>query len=255
MAISWPIDVSSNLPLYQNPSVKSDCSGIKVGNSYCVEVNNGLPRPVKPTPTSTTAQPSSTGIKKPSPTQSGLIESCTDFYFAADDDRCDLIVAKYGTFTFNDFVTWNPAVGPTCSGIWAKTWYCVGVPGTPNTRPTATSATPTPTGIVTPSPVREDMVKTCNKFHFVEKDEVCDTIIRKYGTFTFSQFFAWNPSVGSNCAGLWVNTWYCIGVPGSTTPTVTAKPSTTFATSTRPTSSTKPCILSFINGQYCCAGK
>jgi hypothetical protein len=61
----------------------------------------------------------------------------------------------------------------------------VGIPGTPTTRPTATSATPTPIGgIEIPSPVREDMVKTCNKFYFVEKDENCDTIVRKYGTFT-----------------------------------------------------------------------
>jgi hypothetical protein len=132
----------------KNPSVKDDCSGIKVGNSYCVEVNNGLPRPTSKksstTVPTTTIKPTPTGIKKPSPMQPGLIESCTDFYFAEANDRCEIIVAKYGTFTYEDFVKWNPAVGPTCGGIWAQTYYCVGVPGTPTVK---LSATPTPTGI------------------------------------------------------------------------------------------------------------
>ncbi|RYP17573.1 hypothetical protein DL765_004428 [Monosporascus sp. GIB2] len=36
-----------------NPSVKDDCSGIKVGNSYCVEVNYGFPRPTTVSSSST----------------------------------------------------------------------------------------------------------------------------------------------------------------------------------------------------------
>jgi hypothetical protein len=237
---------------------------MKVGNSYCVEVNNGLPRPTtKPvaTPTKTSSStPSPTGSKKPSPTQSGLIDTCTDFYFAVKEDRCEKIVAKYGTFTFDDFVKWNPAVGSTCGGIWADTWYCVGVPGTPTVRPSATLTTPTPTaaptGVQTPSPIREGMTTTCNKFHFVVKDENCDVLVKKYGTFTLAQFLSWNPAVGSNCGGLWADTWFCVGVPGTAPPTTT-KPSTTLATSTRPASSTwsMPCILKFVNGQYYCVGK
>ncbi|KAH4183220.1 hypothetical protein HBI16_217600 [Parastagonospora nodorum] len=239
-----------------NPSLKNDCSGIIVGNSYCVEVNNGLPRPPtnKPTSTSTSIRPSATASKKPSPTQPGLIDSCTDFYFAVDSDRCDSIVAKYSTFTYDDFVKWNPAVGSSCSGIWAQTWYCVAVPGTPTVRPSLTSATPTPTGAGKPSPTREGMIDTCNKFHFVAENENCDTLIKMYGTFTFEEFLKWNPAVGSNCGGLWKSTYFCVGVPTAAT---TAKPTitrSTFATSTRPSTSTftMACILQFVNGQYYC---
>lgn len=131
---------------------------------------------------------------------------------------------------------------------------------TPTARPSLSLTTPTPTaaptGVQTPSPVREGMVANCNKFHFVVKDETCSTLVQKYGTFTLAQFVSWNPSVGSGCGGLWTDTWVCISVPGSAPPTTT-KPSTTLVTSTRPASSTwsMPCILKFFSGQYLCAGK
>jgi hypothetical protein len=206
------------------------------------------------------ATPTPTGIHKPSPTQSGLIDTCTDFYFAAANDRCDLIVAKYGTFTYDDFVRWNPAVGLTCDGIWARTYYCVGVPGTSTVRPSATlkvpTPTPAPTGNTRPSPVRDGMIETCSKYHFVVKDDTCDTLVEKYGTFSRTQFVGWNPSVGSDCKGLWLDTWFCVGVPG-TNPVTTTRPSSTFATSTRSATSTWTmlCILKFVNGAYYCVGK
>ncbi|KAF3031360.1 hypothetical protein E8E11_000246 [Didymella keratinophila] len=247
-----------------NPTIKKDCSGIKIGNAYCVEVNNGLPRPITTTTaTSTTVRPSPTGIKKPSPTQSGLIDTCTDFYFAVDNDRCDLIVAKYGTFTYDDFVKWNPAVGSDCGGIWTKTYYCVGIPGTPTARPSVPSGsatltltpTPTPTGSGKPSPTREGMIDTCTKFHFVGENENCDTLVKKYGTFTFEEFLKWNPSVGANCGGLWKNTYFCIAVENQAVTTVKPSPTqSTLKTTTKPAPSTftMACILKFVNGQYYC---
>lgn len=105
-----------------NPGVKADCSGIKVGNAYCVEVNFGLPRPTSTTtqpPTSTTTTttvPTSTGPSKPSPTQAGLIDTCTAFYKAVENDTCDKIVRTYGTFTFADFQVWNPGSTPLTPG-------------------------------------------------------------------------------------------------------------------------------------------
>ena len=87
--------------------------------------------------TKTTSGP--TGTLKPSPTQAGLISSCTTFYFAIADDNCNRIVAMYNTFSLDNFVQWNPAVGTTCSGIWADTWYCVGIPGTPTAKPSITA--------------------------------------------------------------------------------------------------------------------
>ncbi|ATY61439.1 hypothetical protein A9K55_009069 [Cordyceps militaris] len=39
---AWATAVFLTVFVTQNPSVKEDCSGIKVGSSYCVEANNGV---------------------------------------------------------------------------------------------------------------------------------------------------------------------------------------------------------------------
>jgi hypothetical protein len=160
---------------------------------------------------------------------------------------------------YDDFVRWKPAVGASCSSIWEKTYYCVGVPGTSTALPSATSNAPTPTPTSTstrPSPVREGMIETCNKYHFVVKNETCDTLVAKYGTFTRTQFLGWNPSVGSDCKGLWADTWFCVGILGSNVVTTT-RLSSTFATSTKPTTSvfTMPFILKFVNRAYYCVSE
>ncbi|GIJ81614.1 hypothetical protein Asppvi_000113 [Aspergillus pseudoviridinutans] len=198
-----------------NPSVKDDCSGIKVGNSYCVEVNHGTPRP-------TTTTPTSTATPKPSPTQDGLIDTCTTFYMAVAGDTCDKIVAKYGTFTSAEFLSWNPAVGADCSGLWAKTYYCVGIPGTPTTKPSTTAV---PTGV--PSPTQSGLISTCNNFYMAVAGDTCDKIVAKYGTFTSAEFLSWNPAVGADCSGLQAKTYYCVGVPGTPTTKPTTTPTTT----------------------------
>lgn len=252
---------------------------MQIGYAYCVEVNYGLPRPTSIVTTRTSSlTPSTTSSTppKPHPTQPGLIDSCVNFYFAVDNDRCEEIVARYGTFTFEDFLKWNPAVGADCSGLWAKTYYCIGVPGTPTVRPSSIAASPTVSA--KPSPTREGMINTCNKFHFVVKDETCESIVSKYGTFSFQDFLQWNPAVGSDCRGLWLNTYFCVGVPGtSITTRRTTISSTTFATSTKPTTGTDPtttmkptsttptrtmttstysyCPLEYQNGQYYCLSK
>ncbi|GIK02896.1 hypothetical protein Aspvir_006959 [Aspergillus viridinutans] len=208
-----------------NPSVKDDCSGLRVGNSYCVEVNHGQPRP---TTTATSSTPTSTATPKPSPTQDGLIDTCTAFYMAVAGDTCDRIVARYGTFTTAEFISWNPAVGADCSGLWAKTYYCVGIPSTPTTKP---STTATPTG--GPSPTQTGIISTCNIFYKAVGGDTCSKVVAKYGTFTLDQFLSWNPAVGADCSGLWLGYYYCIGVPG--TPTQPITPTTTAGCTSAPT--------------------
>ncbi|KAF5692428.1 hypothetical protein FDENT_2950 [Fusarium denticulatum] len=214
-----------------NPTVKEDCTGIQDGHSYCVEINHGMPvDPDKPEVTSTKeSEPEPTEDLKPSPTQDGLIESCTAFYMAKKGDTCDKIISQYKTFDFDDFFKWNPAVDKDCSGIWANTWYCVGVPGTPTSPPTKTIVTTTkPTGVPKPTQTQEGLIESCSTFHMAVKGDTCAKIVSKFGTFDFDTFYKWNPAVGKDCSGIWASYYYCVGVPG----TPTAKPS---ATTPKPT--------------------
>ncbi|SCO90103.1 uncharacterized protein FRV6_14231 [Fusarium oxysporum] len=208
-----------------NPSVKDDCSGMQFGHSYCVEVNNGIPRKGETT-TTQAAEPEPTKDSKPSPTQAGLIDTCTSFYQAKKGDTCAKIISDYKTFDFDDFYKWNPAVDKDCSGIWANTWYCVGVPGTPTSPATRTAESTTkPTGPTKPTATQEGIIESCTAFHQAAKGETYAKIVASYGTFDFDTFFKWNPAVGKDCSGIWANYYYCVGIPG--TPTVKPPTKTT----------------------------
>ncbi|KAM5483085.1 hypothetical protein MaudMau93_006483 [Microsporum audouinii] len=158
-----------------------DCSGIKVGNSYCVEVNNGNPPSSTSVPTSTTMPPTSTmspaGSPKPSPTQEGLIDTCQRFYKAETGDTCDIIQRKFNIFSLEQLISWNPAVMSDCKSLWAGYYYCIGIPGTPTSAPPVTSATftstlttPTPTG---PTPTQPGIISTCNRYHQAISGDTC----------------------------------------------------------------------------------
>lgn len=58
-----------------NPSVGTDCSKLIVGETYCVEENHGKPPPTTTSVAVTGTSPTATA--GPSPTQSGIIKTCT----------------------------------------------------------------------------------------------------------------------------------------------------------------------------------
>ena len=73
---------------------------------------------------------------------------------------------------------------------------------------TATAASPS-----TPSPVREGMAADCNAFYFRGSNSsvFCADIARTHNI-TLDQFYTWNPAVKPDCAGLWPDHYYCVGV-------------------------------------------
>ncbi|KAI1115301.1 carbohydrate-binding module family 50 protein [Nemania sp. NC0429] len=214
-----------------NPSLAPDCSALTVGQSYCVETY-GEPSPTDGGPSgSPTPTGPGNGITTPQPTQPSMVDNCDAFYFVQTDDSCDAIAASHG-ITLNQFLTWNPKAGPTCTGLWASTYACVSVIDNGGAT-TTTTAKPTTTapgnGISTPQPTQPSMVDNCDAFYFVQADDSCDTIAASHGI-SLQQFITWNPKAGATCTGLWANAYACVSIigqsPGSTT-TTTAKPTTT----------------------------
>lgn len=121
--IAQKYNIDTGLFIQWNPAVGQDCSLLLVGDYYCVDIAG---------PTTTVGP---TGAPTPSPTQDGLISSCKAFYKAQSGDSCSKIVDSYGTFTLDDFLKWNPAVGQDCTSLLAGYYYCVGIPGTPTSKP------------------------------------------------------------------------------------------------------------------------
>ncbi|KAL6229363.1 hypothetical protein BDW75DRAFT_249828 [Aspergillus navahoensis] len=113
-----------------NPSVKEDCSGLVLGTYYCVSTYpDGVPPgqpdwtgPTFPLPdetaTATSTTTSTSGVSTPSPVQTGIIETCNEFYKVVTGDTC-YDIAVENDVALSDFYDWNPAVKTDCTGLQA----------------------------------------------------------------------------------------------------------------------------------------
>ncbi|TDZ15613.1 LysM domain-containing protein [Colletotrichum orbiculare MAFF 240422] len=183
-----------------NPGVGATCSGLWADVYTCVSVVGHEPQPSAPATPTTPPN----GITTPVPTQPELVGNCDRFHFVQQDQSCTDMARQYG-ISMTQFLAWNPKAGASCGGLWADAYACVSIIG----------HEPTPVqpgnGVATPSPIQSGMVANCKTFHFVRSDESCRIIADKFGI-TVANFVAWNPAVGSSCAGLWANTYACIAV-------------------------------------------
>lgn len=151
-----------------------------------------------------------------------------------------LILGKLPTIHIASFLfSQNPTttqLGLGCTLI-SNLYYCVQInfgsasSTSPSAIPSPTSTTPTTTstgnGISTPTPYQTGMASNCNGFHLVVSGDQCGIIAADYGI-SLSQFYAWNPAVGTSCSYLDLGDYVCISVIGQ-------KPTTTFVTSTTTT--------------------
>lgn len=116
---------------------------------------------------STTVTPASTltyqGMS--APVQSGIISSCSDYYFVEIGDSCYDIQNKYMDFTLDQFYSWNPyaprhpiyrplwtlrlhrATSSSCKGLRSGYFVCVAVNSS-----SSSSAIPTTSGSASSTP-------------------------------------------------------------------------------------------------------
>ncbi|OLN95491.1 LysM domain-containing protein-like protein 5 [Colletotrichum chlorophyti] len=168
------------------------CTGIWADYNICTGVIGG----------SQTQPPPATN-PTPQPIQDGMVNNCNRWHLVKAGDTCANIASKVGV-TVAQLATWNKGIGGTaCTGMWAGYNLCTGV--------TRGSQTQPPPANTTPQPVQAGMVANCKKFHLVKSGQNCDSISRQYGV-TLANFIKWNPAAGSNCQGLWANTYACVGL-------------------------------------------
>ncbi len=202
-----------------NP-VGPDCGQLFLGYYYCIAV------PGTPTTRSTTStiQTTSATSSGPSPTQTGIIATCTKYYKTVSGDSCQAISDRLGTFTVTQFISWNPAVQNDCSQLYLGYYYCIAIPGTPTTR-TTTSTTQATSTTSTVSPTQTGIISSCTKYYKTVSGDTCQVISDRLGTFSVAQFISWNPAVQSDCSQLYLGYYYCVAIPG--TPTTRTTTSTT----------------------------
>ncbi|WYZ42085.1 hypothetical protein EsH8_V_000980 [Colletotrichum jinshuiense] len=211
-----------------NPAVGQDCSGLYVYYWVCVgirpqtqislpyETGNAtveLPPYFTWTPEPIPTDPPDFAV--PTPTHGPLPDNCVAYFQARDGDRCTSVVKEYPMVTEQQFLAWHPFLSGNCDGLWVGYWYC-GVAFAADELPMP------PTVTAKPSPVPTGTTSNCAAWYLATGADTCALITQIFGTFSEADFIGWNPSVGSGCSGIVMDTYYCVGVPG--TPTTRTTP-------------------------------
>ncbi|KAM7216065.1 hypothetical protein V8F06_008538 [Rhypophila decipiens] len=76
---------------------------------------------------------------------------------------------------------------------------------------TTTTTSTTTTGPEPPAPTQPGMIGGCTAYHEVVSGDGCWAISNQYGI-ELSDFYLWNPGVGSECENLWLGYAVCVGI-------------------------------------------
>jgi hypothetical protein len=114
-----------------NPTVGSDCSGLWLDYYVCIGIVGGNTSSTTTTTTTTSTSMSTStstgnGVTTPTPYETGMVDDCDTFHLVVSGDDCADIASDAG-ITLDEFYTWNPTVGTSCSGLWLGYYVCVGI--------------------------------------------------------------------------------------------------------------------------------
>lgn len=147
-----------------NPAVGTSCTNLDYGDYVCVGTLDQTTTLRTTTTTRTTSTPTN-GISTPTPTQTGMVSNCDDFYLVVSGDSCYDIATGNG-ITLDEFYAWNPAIGTSCSGLDFGYYVCVGIVGGSTTTTAPPTSTTSGNGVMTPTPIEPGMVTDCDAFHY-----------------------------------------------------------------------------------------
>lgn len=210
-AIATAFDISLDTFYAWNPAVGDTCTSLDLGDWVCIGLQGSAPTQTITTKPATTT-PAGNGIATPTPVQAGMISDCDEFYLVQSGDSCSVVAADFD-ISLTDFYAWNPAVGDSCAGLELGVFVCIGLQGSAPTQTITVAPTTTSSGngITTPTPYQTGMTTDCNDFYLVTSGDSCSVISSAYGI-SLTDFYNWNPAVGTTCAYLNVDDYVCVGI-------------------------------------------
>ncbi|KAJ5719736.1 hypothetical protein N7493_007314 [Penicillium malachiteum] len=152
-------------------------------------------------------------------------------------------LVKYCDPPFNATMPASTKFPATCSPAYYES---TSTPSSSRVSPSATTTSP---------PTQSGIASNCDAFYVVKTNDTCANIVSSFGNFTLTQFYTWNPAIGTDCKHLdvgksigqlmapsgekmpaygFTDDAVCIGVPGASSITTTATASTTSSTSATP---------------------
>ncbi|KAK4215157.1 carbohydrate-binding module family 50 protein [Rhypophila decipiens] len=134
----WDISVAAGISLQTiytlNQGLGTECATLWSDYFICLATSE-----TRPTPRTITSGPPINPT--PQPVQAGIAPNCQRYYLVRSGDSCwDISVAI--SVPLNTFLSWNPALGQVCGGLWGAYYVCIGT-GPPAT--TISSGPPLPT--------------------------------------------------------------------------------------------------------------
>jgi LysM repeat protein len=144
-----------------NPAVRSGCTRLLAGFSYCVSISE--------------AQPTRRIATGPSPQQPRITKNCKSYYKVQRGDTCQSIIDKYGTFSQTEFQDWNPSVGSSCQSLWAEYNVCVGL-----SENISASKSKSKLKLMAPSPAQQG-ISSCRNYYKAISGDTCQSIADKSG--------------------------------------------------------------------------
>ncbi|KAK4441924.1 LysM domain-containing protein [Podospora aff. communis PSN243] len=196
----------------------------------------------------------------PTATQPGQPSYCNRWHLVDGRDSCDSIVFLYDSWmSFDDLIAWNPAIGPSCTGLNVNTYICVGITPQvqytvviPSEAPTlsfppefpwtTTPLDPPDTVPFTPtiSPTHGPMPTNCLSYYQAREGQTCANLTADfgYGPISEAQLLSWNPVLANDCEAILEGHWYCVAAFDAPP----ELPSKTIPPSPVPTDTTEDCV-------------
>lgn len=103
-----------------NPAVGATCEFLDLGDYVCIGLIGGTPT------TTTTTTTIGDGVATPTPFQSGMVSNCKTFHLVVEGDQCGTVAATAG-ISLAQFISWNPAVGSSCSFLDLGDFVCIAI--------------------------------------------------------------------------------------------------------------------------------
>ncbi|RGP81323.1 carbohydrate-binding module family 50 [Fusarium longipes] len=181
-----------------NPAVSEDCAeNFWLKSAYCVAVDES--KTIRTDDTS-------------------AIETSTKYAVSTETSLGTQTSMKDGTFTTADVTSKATKTGSLPSTSQNTTYSTTTTYSIRNPVEAWNITTPTIDRKWPPEATQAGQPKDCNKWHLVRGGQTCRDVLNKHGSFMKKEeFFEWNPDVHTDCSGLFVGYWVCVGVRPKTT--------------------------------------
>ncbi|KAI7494236.1 hypothetical protein KC367_g8157 [Hortaea werneckii] len=234
VASAWDIELEDLLDWNPSLSTDQEACATQPGRSYCVRKSTKVvyaPTGDECIAVNATEIPEGTNADCTCFTEVSGYEGTVglDCKAIADDSSITLVVLQ----------DLNPWLASDCDnalfaglGEWDHRAVCIGTNATSSSSSTRSSSSGSK---ITKAmgPTRTGTPAGCRRFYTVQSGDGCAAIEETFDI-TFAQLYKWNPTIGEDCANLWLGYAYCVDASISATIT-TSSPTRSTPSVTTPT--------------------